>query len=89
MVLQHVGKIPETLTHLANTRGGKFRPHESHCWVLSLQSVHSDIALTSISDYSDIKLKGSQSDIISEIGLTFLVMFNIQYPIFESGKFMW
>jgi hypothetical protein len=44
---------------------------KEHIWVLSALSAHSDIGLTSMSDYSDIELKGSQSNVISDIGLTF------------------
>jgi hypothetical protein len=35
-------------------------------------SVHSAIALSPISDHSNLRLKVSQSEIFSDIGLTFL-----------------
>ncbi len=48
-----------------------------HSCAVSPLSAHSDIGLSPISDPSDIRLKGNQSDIISDIGLTFLAISGI------------
>jgi hypothetical protein len=51
----------------------------NHSWALSQLSVHFDFGLSPISDHSKIELIGTQSDIISDIGLTFLAMPDIRY----------
>jgi hypothetical protein len=58
-----------------------------HGWALSLQYTHSDIGLRPASDHSDIGLKGGQSDIISDIGLTFLAISNIRYLSPDGSRY--
>jgi hypothetical protein len=50
-----------------------------HGWELSPLSARSDIGLSPLSDHSNIRPKGCQSDIISEIRLTFLAIYDIRY----------
>ncbi len=49
----------------------------AHSWVLSPLPVHSNIGLSPIWEHSDIRQKGSQSHIISNIRLTFLAISDI------------
>jgi hypothetical protein len=50
-------------------------------------AAHSDIRLNPMLDHSNIGLKGNQSDIISDIGLTFLAVAGMWYQISDIRKF--
>jgi hypothetical protein len=57
---------------------GEYQPMSlEHSWALSPVSAKSHIRLTPVSDHSDIGMKWSQSDNISNIRLSFLAISDI------------
>ncbi len=68
--------------HQVRGQKNNIATNEHNSWTLSPLSTHSDMGLiTTYIGPSDIVLRGDQSNIISDIGLTFLAI----STIFESG----